>query len=213
MGFQPILHAPEHGLKARATSKMERRNELYPLKKIARTKLRRAAEPFWADLSDQELLKVRMCDLHVKLEGTELEERIDRLHAELDAKGFAFRPHFWLSHGWFTPDGTPGIAIPFYLAHPRLKRLERSQMLEVEGGTEQWCMRILRHEVGHTLDNAYRLHHRKRYRELFGSWSVKYPKFYQPKPYSKSYVVHLDMWYAQAHPAAEVAETVARWLH
>jgi len=177
------------------------------------TRSRRSREPEWVELSDDELLDLRLRDLDLKIEGTELEQRIDRLFGELDARGMVFRPHFWLSHEWFTPDGTSGIAIPFYLAHPRLKRLERNQMYEVEGGTESWCMRILRHEVGHTLDNAYRLHHRKRYRELFGSWSVKYPKFYQPKPYSKSYVVHLDMWYAQAHPAEDFAETFAVWLH
>ena len=176
------------------------------------TRSRRSREPEWVELPDEELLDLRLRDLDLKIEGTELEQRIDRLVGELDARGMIFRPHFYLSHEWFTPDGTSGIAIPFYLAHPRLKRLERNQMYEVEGGTESWCMRIVRHEVGHALDNAYRLHHRKRYRELFGSWSVKYPKFYQPKPYSKSYVVHLDMWYAQAHPAEDFAETFAVWL-
>ena len=42
-------------------------------------------------------------------------------------------------------------AVPFYLAHPRLMQLERSQMLEVEGGTEIWCTRLLRHEAGHAI--------------------------------------------------------------
>jgi len=28
-------------------------------------------------------------------------------------------------------------------------------MLEVEGGTKDWCMKILRHETGHALDTAY----------------------------------------------------------
>jgi hypothetical protein len=117
-----------------------------------------------------------------------------------------------LSSEWFSPDATPGIAIPFYLAHPRLKRLEQRQMLEVEGGTEKSCMRILRHEAGHAFDTAYRLHRRKVYRELFGLETTPYPRFYQPKPYSKSYVIHLDMWYAQAHPAEDFAETFAVWL-
>ena len=191
---------------------MERRNDVYPLAKVNRGRAVRAKEPFWVDYTDEQLLDVRMCDLGVRIEGTELEERVDRTLAELERKGFSFKPHFWLSHGWFTPDGTPGIAIPFYLAHPRLKRLERNQMLECEGGTEWWCMRILRHEVGHALDNVYRLHYRKRYRDLFGSWSVPYPDFYRPRPYSKSFVQHLDMWYAQAHPAEDFAETFAVWL-
>ena len=173
---------------------------------------RRSRTPEWSNWPDDSILDLRFCDLDLHIEGSELEPRLQRLRDELTDRGFVFRPHFWLSTHWFTPDGTPGIAIPFYLAHPRLKQLERTQMLEVEGGTEPWCMRILRHEVGHTLDNVYRLHFRKRYRELFGSWSVPYPEFYRPKPYSKSYVLHLDMWYAQAHPAEDFAETFAVWL-
>ncbi len=153
-----------------------------------------------------------MCDLGLRIEGTELELYIERLYDELARKGLSFRPYFWLSNEWFTPDAHSGIAIPFYLAHPRLKALEARQMYEAEGGTESSCMRILRHETGHAMDNAYRLHFRKRYRELFGSWATPYPDFYQPKPYSKSYVIHLDMWYAQAHPAEDFAETFAVWL-
>ena len=86
----------------------------------------------------------------------------------------------WLSSEWFSPDGIPGIAIPFYLAHPRLRKLEHRQILEVEGGTEGECMRILRHEAGHAIDTAYRLHRRKRWREIFGSFSQPYPDSYRP---------------------------------
>lgn len=173
---------------------------------------RRSSQPKWADLPDEELLQWRICDLDLKIDGTILEERIERLNQELEYRGLRFRPHFWLSDEWFSPDAVPGIAIPFYLAHPRLARLERKMMLEVEGGTEDWCLRILRHEAGHTLDSAYRLHRRQRWREMFGKFSDPYPDFYQPKPYSKSFVMHLDMWYAQSHPAEDFAETFAVWL-
>jgi hypothetical protein len=166
----------------------------------------------WADLADEELLKWRMCDLGLTIEGTALEERITRLFEELEYRGIRFRPHFWLAEEWFSPDGVPGIAIPFYLAHPRLARLERRQMLEVEGGTEDWCLRILRHETGHAVDTAFRLHRRKKYRELFGSYTKPYPENYHPKPYSKNYVLHLEPSYAQAHPAEDFAETFAVWL-
>ena len=156
---------------------------------------------------------MRPCDLGIKLEDSELQPAVSQLAGELREKGFAFRPHVWLSDEWFTPDGVPGIAAPFYLAHPRLRELEENMMLEVEGGTHDWCMRILRHEAGHALDNAYRLHRRKRYRELFGSWHAPYPESYKPKPYTKRFVIHLDMWYAQAHPAEDFAETFAVWLN
>lgn len=153
-----------------------------------------------------------MCDLGVSIPGTIIEQRIEQLHEELAERGIHFRPHYWLSDEWFSPDGVPGIAIPFYLAHPRLMRLERKQVLDVEGGTHEWCMKILRHEAGHTLDTAYRLRRRKGYRDTFGKVSIPYPKYYRPKPYSRSYVLHLDMWYAQSHPVEDFAESFAVWL-
>lgn len=173
---------------------------------------RRGQEPAWAEATDDELLDLRFSDLELHIEGTLLEERVERLYEELELRGLKFRPHVWLAEEWFSPDGVPGIAIPFYLAHPRLARLERKIMLEVEGGSEKWCMRILRHETGHTFDTAYRLHRRQRWRELFGKSTEPYPDFYQPKPYSKSYVQHLDLWYAQSHPSEDFAETFAVWL-
>ena len=106
----------------------------------------------------------------------------------------------------------PGIALPFYLAHPRLMRLEKSQMLAVEGGTPRQRMMILRHEAGHAVCNAYRLHRRKRFRTLFGSVSETYPETYKPDPASREYVTHLPAWYAQAHPAEDFAETFAVWM-
>src|SRR5438552_6301658 len=132
------------------------------------------SDPLWVSLADDKLLDLRLCDLAVKIEGTEIEHRIAQLNAELDARGLA-RPHIWLSDEFFTPDGVPGIAIPFYLAHPRLTKLEHSQMFEVEGGTPEWCLRILRHEAGHAIENAYAIRRRKRRQSLFGKSSVPYP--------------------------------------
>ena len=83
------------------------------------------------------------------------------MKGELAARGLNFPLHFYLSDEWFTPDGQASMAVPFYLAHPRLERLEKAQMLAVEGGEHEWCMRILRHEAGHVIDNAYKLRLRK----------------------------------------------------
>jgi hypothetical protein len=166
----------------------------------------------WVTWPDEKLLDVRLCDLPVSIEGSLVGEQIQQLASELEAQHLLFRPHFWLSDEWFTPDGVPGIAIPFYLVHPRLAKLELNQMLEVEGGTPEWCMRILRHETGHAIENAYHLRRRRRRQELFGKSSRPYPDFYSPKPYSKSFVLHLDMWYAQSHPDEDFAETFAVWL-
>src|SRR6187549_1726725 len=166
----------------------------------------------WASWPDEQLLDLRVSQLGVTIEGSILESRIAELQRELDARGLVFQPHFWLSAEWFSPDGVPGVAIPFYLAHPRLEKLERAQMLEVEGGNEAWCMKILRHEAGHAIDNAYKLRQRRRRQQLFGPSYMQYPEYYTPKPYSKSFVLHLDSWYAQSHPDEDFAETFAVWL-
>jgi len=172
----------------------------------------RAVSSNWPDLSDEELLKLRLSDLPLKLKGTVVETRIDQLKQELAARGLNFPLHFYLSDEWFTPDGEASMAVPFYLAHPRLERLEKAQMLAVEGGEHEWCMRILRHEAGHVMDNVYKLRLRRQRRRLFGSPSKPYPEFYAPRPYSKRYVLHLDPWYAQSHPDEDFAETFAVWL-
>jgi hypothetical protein len=145
------------------------------------------------------------------IEGV-LADRIHQFRAELESRGLRFPLHFYLSDEWFTPDGAAAIAVPFYLAHPRLAKLEEAQMLEVEGGEHEWCMRILRHEAGHAIDNAYRLRLRRERRRLFGLPTKPYPESYTPKPYSKSFVLHLDAWYAQSHPDEDFAETFAVWL-
>jgi hypothetical protein len=170
------------------------------------------SDPEWASWPDEKLLEARFCDLGITIEGTDLEARIARINAELDSRSLKFRPHYWLADEWFTPDDVPGIAIPFYLAHPRLAKLELAQMLEVEGGDEESCLQILRHEVGHAIDNAYRLRRRPTRRRLFGAPATPYPEYYTPKPYSKSFVQHLDRWYAQSHPDEDFAETFAVWL-
>ena len=171
-----------------------------------------AKEPEWAHWSDEQLLNLRMCDLQVRIKGSQVARYIKRLYTELESHHLLFRPHFWLADDWYTPDGVPGIAVPFYMAHPRLARLELNQMLEVEGGTPDWCMRILRHEAGHAIENAYRLRLRRRRQQVFGKSSKPYPECYTPKPYSKRFVLHLDMWYAQSHPDEDFAETFAVWL-
>ena len=170
------------------------------------------AEPYWVRLSDEELLDLRICDLGLKIEGTPIEPRIQQLYDELEERGLRLRPRCWLSSEWFSPHEAPGIAIPFYLAHPRLRRLEAQQMKEVEGGTKSWCMQLLRHEAGHAYETAYRLAERKSWRKLFGRAAKPYPDFYSPKPVSRKFVLHLDWWYAQSHPVEDFAETFAVWL-
>lgn len=165
-----------------------------------------------ARLGKQQLLDLRVCDLDLDIATSPLAPRIRELYAELARHGFRFKPHFWLSDDWFCPDGVPGIAIPFYLAHPKLIRLERDMTMDVEGGDRQWCMNLLRHETAHALVNAYRLHRRKDWKKIFGNPAKRYPDTYWPRPYDRRFVLNLPNWYAQSHPHEDWAETFAVWL-
>lgn len=155
---------------------------------------------------------MRFCDLKLSLNSPAIQRALHDVQRALQRRDICLRPHVWLSVEWFSPDGVPGIAIPFYLAHPRLMRLERQMMGEVEGGNANWMTRIMRHEVGHALDNAFRLRRRKGWRKTFGKASLPYPNVYRVRPASRNYVLHLGHWYAQSHPTEDFAETFAVWL-
>jgi len=170
------------------------------------------APPDISAMSDEELLRMRICDLKLKISGTELESRIEKFYAELAARNISIKPVCYLGDEWFCPEGSTTIAIPFYLAHPRLRKLEEKMMMEVEGGTEAWCLRLLRHEMGHVLNHAYLLAKDKRWQKLFGPTSLEYSESFRARPYSRRFVRHLEGYYAQSHPEEDFAETVAIWL-
>ena len=166
----------------------------------------------WEKLPDDEILQMRVRDLNLQIPGSDLEPLVQQLYNELDAKGIRFHPPCYLADESSCPDGDPIIGIPFCLAHPRLKSIEQQIMFEVEGGTEESCMKLLRHETGHALNYAYRLYRRTRWRELFGPFSATYSDYYNFRPYSRRFVIHLEDNYAQAHLDEDFAETFAVWL-
>jgi hypothetical protein len=166
----------------------------------------------WQQLPDEEILQLRIRDLNLQLQGSILEPFIQRLYEELDAKGIPFHPPCYLADEWLCPDKLPVIGIPFCLTHPRLKNIEQKMMFDVEGGTVKSCIKLLRHECGHTLNYAYQLYKKTRWRELFGPFSARYSDSYYFHPYSRRYVIHLNGNYAQAHPDEDFAETFAVWL-
>ncbi len=169
--------------------------------------------PDWVNLNDDELLEKKISQLGLKLEGTELQPLIQQLYAELSEKGLAFHPPCHVGDEWFVPVGIPAIFIPFFLTHERLRKLERKIILEVEGETSDWFMRLMRHETAHAYFYAFQLQKKTKWRRIFGHTSTEEtPQFYRPQPYSHSYVVHLDDWYAQSHPDEDFAETFAVWL-
>lgn len=167
----------------------------------------------WTNLSDEDLLEKRICDLKLKIEGSEIQHFVEVLHQNLEAKNILLKPKCYLGDEWFVLEGETAIGIPFFLAHPRLKKLEEKMMMEVEGGNPDWFMKLLRHEAGHSIYYAYQLNKRREVNKVFGPpSSEETPQYYRPKPYSRSFVRHLDNWYAQAEPDEDFAETFAVWL-
>jgi hypothetical protein len=166
----------------------------------------------WEKLPDEDILQMRVRDFGVQIAGSELQPLIERLYKELDARGIGFHPPCYLTDEWLCPDKVPIIGIPFFLAHPRLKHIEQKMMFEVEGGTEESCMKLLRHECGHALNYAYELYKKTRWHELFGRFSARYSDSYEYWPYSRRYVINLQDNYAQSHPDEDFAETFAVWL-
>jgi len=163
-------------------------------------------------LSDEDILQMRIMDLKLHIKGSPLEPMIKQLYQELQAGGITFRPPCYLTDEWLCPDKMPIIGIPFFLVHPRLKKIEQKMMLDVEGGTDKQFMQLLRHECGHAFNYAYELYNRTRWRKLFGRFSTTYSDSYDFQPYSRRFVVHLADYYAQSHPDDDFAETFAVWL-
>ena len=165
-----------------------------------------------ATIPEEELLGLRLSELPVRIEGTWLDGCIAQLYAELKARNIPFEPRCYLADEWLTPENEPVIGIPFYLAHPRLIQLQKKMMLEAEGDNHDWCMKLLRHEAGHALTFAYGLNRKKSWQRVFGHPSAPYEETYRFRPYSKSFVRHLDYYYAQYHPDEDFVETFAVWL-
>src|SRR5881296_3521587 len=125
----------------------------------------------WPLLSDQELLERRISTLGLRLEGTALEPLIRQLYDELSAHSLIFQPPCHVGDEWFVPIGIPAIFIPFFLVHDRLRALERTMMLEVEGETPEWFMKLMRHEAAHAYTYAYQVTRKKKWQEMFGQTS------------------------------------------
>ena len=162
-----------------------------------------------------ELLKTPVSKLSLAVNGSPLERYVRRLSREMEAKRFRFKPEVYLTDGWGCPDRTPVIGIPFYLADPRLVRLEEEQTGEVED--PRTIMMLLRHEAGHAVNYAYRLWRRPSWGEIFGRFSKPYRDSFRPDRMSRHYVRHIAVYpygrtYAQKHPDEDFAETFAVWL-
>ena len=95
----------------------------------------------WATLPEAALLAMRIGDLPIFRRTDPLSPRLSQalatLHGELATAGCpALRPWAYWGDEWFCPEGLAAIAVPFWLAHPRLTALEVTQMGRAEGAGE-----------------------------------------------------------------------------
>ncbi|HZK78754.1 MAG TPA: putative zinc-binding metallopeptidase [Gemmatimonadaceae bacterium] len=156
------------------------------------------------------LMARKISELGLAIAGTRVEKMIDQLYSELAEKSLSFRPPVYLTDQWGCPDGTPLIGVPFYLADPRLEKIEDDFAEGIESENES--MRFMRHEAGHAFNYAYRIYDRPDWRQTFGPYSRPYRERYKADPFSHDFVRHILGWYAQKHPDEDFAETFAVWL-
>jgi len=164
-------------------------------------------------ISDDELMQTRIKDLVLSLEESDIYPLVQDVLRELKLKGLDYQPRLYFGDEWFSPEGFNAVAIPFFLAHPRLRQLEKKVMKECEGEPPFDFKKFFRHELGHAFDHAYKVSQRKVWQKTFGSNKKPYtPESYRPRPYSRNFVRNISETYAQAHPHEDFAETFAVWL-
>ncbi len=81
-----------------------------------------AGATFWSNMTirasrldhlpDSELLRLRFCDLPLRLKGSVIEQRAHSVFDELVARDIRFRPTLWISEQWYNPDEVVGFAVP-----------------------------------------------------------------------------------------------------
>jgi len=162
----------------------------------------------------QEILNIKICDLDLKLSSSYIYPFINQALQELKHHNLFIKPNFYISDGWFCLDKTADIEIPFYLLHPKLIKIDQKKTGFTEGIGKK-CLLFLRHEIGHAIDNVYRLRNKKDNEriKLFGKASLPYKVYYQYHPCRKDFVANIDDYYAQSHPTEDFAETFAIWLN
>lgn len=159
------------------------------------------------------LLTRRVCDLGLRIEGGPLEAPVERVRADLVARGLVrLNPVFYLSDEWGVNFETIAVGIPFYLADERLRQLYASLGGLVEGIDTEDILRYLRHELGHVVNYAYQLYESEEWQALFGLIAEEYPEDFTVVPFQSRYVRHLPGQYAQIDADEDWSETFAVWL-
>lgn len=172
--------------------------------------------PGAADVLPAGLLGAKVSSLQLTIAGP-LAAVVAQVLNELNARGISFVPNLYLGTSgdgdFWTTDVAISINIPWFLANATLWRLAARQGRT--SYTPAQVAKVLRHEIGHALGYAFRLHERSDWRELFGDFAAPYRDEFRSVPRSTDHVEYLDTvsaHYPQKHPDEDWAEAFACWL-
>ena len=156
--------------------------------------------------------------LGLTIDGTYFAEAIGQAREDMKrARIRKIDPHFYLSTGYGTIEGTTNIALGFYDTNDTLRELNK----EYRGWQYSYgaILATVRHEVGHAFCYAYKLYRRRDFRGVFnvrGHFFRTYPVteryVNRANPWSRDYVNPSGDHYAQKHPDEDFAETFMVWL-
>lgn len=163
-----------------------------------------------------ELLDQPIASLDLAIDG-QLKEAVDQVKGELVARGIRFFPGIALGEDeFFAYDRATNLNVPWYLANPALWWLVNDRHYRY---TRDELVRVLRHEVAHTLNYAFELWKAWGWSETFGDFEQPYASAFAIDVASTDHVQHLHRsgpWqnshYAQKHPDEDWAETFATWV-
>ena len=148
----------------------------------------KSTEAEWVAWSDEQLLDVRLCDLKLRIAGTQLSKCVRQLSRELKSQGLVFRPHVWLSDDWYCPDGVSGIAVSVLYGTSSVSEIgTQSDAGSGGGGLRKGVCEFFGMKRAMPLRMPMGCDVGEPRQRTFGKTSVPYPDCYLPKPYSKSF--------------------------
>ncbi|MBI1883717.1 MAG: putative zinc-binding metallopeptidase [Chlamydiae bacterium] len=175
--------------------------------------LKRERDKHFLELED--VLQSPVHSLGLTLRGSRMERCIQDLLQELNHFKIILRPHFYLSDGYGTCEGTANIGLAFWDVDHTLSLIAARYLGEYYRLED--IRMVLRHEMGHAFCYSYKLYRLKEFRQVFrvkGHFFNTYPvgNRYHRNPWSHDFVNPCGDCYAQKHPDDDFAETFATLL-
>ena len=174
-----------------------------------------AGSPDAGDAITSAILAAPVAKLDLRPVGP-LAECLAQVEADLEARGIAFRPAWYLGvadDDFWTVDRAISVNIPWCFANPSLWRLANRSRFTAY--TPDQMLRTLRHEAGHALLYGFELWRRPDWQNVFGDSRQPYVERYEPVEGSRDFVeytTYVRAHYGQKHPDEDWAESFACWL-